>query len=867
MTLAPCPQCGTQTVPGSVCTSCGTPTPAPFTTGAGAPAPDFGQWNVILNKLQRITAPKYLVKSVLGYGGMAGVYLAEEPRLGRKVAIKVMAPALMMDARLVERFLQEARTIAQLSHPNIVTIYEVDAREDLHWFTMTLVGGRTLGQVMVDATEPLPIDVVRAWLYQIGDALSFAHQHGIVHRDIKPGNVLLDLRGNALVTDFGIAKVADAEVGLTRTGMLVGTPTYMSPEQCSSGAVTGASDQYSLGAVAYQMLTGQPPFAGPTLSVLQAHVAREPSPLLNLRPDCPAPLADAIETMLRKRPEERWPSISAAITAAQATPPGLESPVRTQLELLAAPAAALTLSPWSNTVGEGTRQRLHVLVLDETGRVLPNRRIDFSSTHPQTAAIAADHRLEAFSPGATQIVAANGNVSTALQLVVRPDAVRGIELAPMRAAVGTGESTALEAIVLDLDGTRLDDRAVLWNSSDPAVAQVSSAGVVLGRAAGHVTITAGTGGQSASASITVTPGRAAPGETPKAPGARATQLSPARAAAHSDVGPAAAAAAPRPARVVPEKSRRWIAPVAAIALAATAGLALIVTRPWQPRTQPETGEEQQTRTSGTAQNPLPSPTVTSETTRPDAPVSAPTSAEVQTPANPGRANEPRPTSDTAQSQVTTQRQPVSAPVNVEATVQIQGDLPEGTAITVTDAFNRTRAVAGRSVRLDAGTYAFEFRAPGYEPDRRTITLRAGASESWTPALRAVPPPVQPAAQQPTTQPSRDPRADQAAIETEVRNFVAALDRRDHNTVLPLLQRESRAGWQTLLTHRDVQNFRALLNGVDAARVDGASASVQFTLGVSYRNQGENIDETLNWIATLDRTANGWRLTLARPIRN
>src|SRR5512146_1428945 len=281
MTLATCSQCGSHVIAGDACPHCGTPTPAP----AAEVARYGSEAEVILERLRRAAAPKYQVRRILGYGGMAGVYLADEPRLGRQVAIKVMSPSLMADPKLVDRFGQEARTIAQLVHPNIVTIYEVDDREDLHYFTMTFVGGRTLGQVLSESIELLPVDVVRAWLYQIGDALAYAHQRGVVHRDIKPGNVLLDQRGNALVTDFGIAKVADADTGLTRTGMLVGTPAYMSPEQCQSARITGSSDQYSLGAVLYQMLTGQRPFAGDTMTVMQAHVFKQPTPIRELRPD------------------------------------------------------------------------------------------------------------------------------------------------------------------------------------------------------------------------------------------------------------------------------------------------------------------------------------------------------------------------------------------------------------------------------------------------------------------------------------------------------------------------------------------------------------------------------------------------------
>jgi hypothetical protein len=204
--LTACPECGTQVVAGDDCPLCGTPTPAPpdavsaapppgpqtprepppevaQPVRGAAPPPDVGaskpmdtgaryanQWEVIYEKLRAAVAPKYGVTGILGWGGMAGVYLADEAKLGRKVAIKVMSPGLMVDPQLVERFSQEARTIAQFNHPNIVTIYEVDERDGLHYFTMTYVPGRTLGQVMAGTEGALPIPVVRAWIYQMTSA-------------------------------------------------------------------------------------------------------------------------------------------------------------------------------------------------------------------------------------------------------------------------------------------------------------------------------------------------------------------------------------------------------------------------------------------------------------------------------------------------------------------------------------------------------------------------------------------------------------------------------------------------------------------------------------------------------------------------
>src|SRR5262249_12623062 len=152
----------------------------------------------------------------------------------------------------------------------------------------------------------LPLAIVRSILYQVGSALTYAHRARVIHRDVKPANILIDQDGNAVVTDFGIAKAAERP-SQTFPGALVGTPAYMSPEQCAGGEVPGLSDQYSLGAVAYELITGEPPFAGSTLTVMQAHVERAPRSITELCSDCPADVAAAIHRMLEKEPASRWP--------------------------------------------------------------------------------------------------------------------------------------------------------------------------------------------------------------------------------------------------------------------------------------------------------------------------------------------------------------------------------------------------------------------------------------------------------------------------------------------------------------------------------------------------------------------------------
>jgi serine/threonine protein kinase len=315
MTESPCEHCGSRIPGGSrFCPDCGSSLGGGRPAAAAAAAGPEGLWEVLMHRLREAAAPRYRILRLLGSGGMAGVYLGEEPRLARKVAIKVMAPSLMVDPRMVERFQQEARSTARLSHPHIVTIHEIDERDGLHYFVMSYVDGPSLEHILKEAKGPLPVSTVRRWLLQIAGALNHAHRSGIVHRDVKPGNVMVDPDGNAVVTDFGIAKVAD-EPGLTRTGMLVGTPSYMSPEQCMGEEVASAADQYALGALAYHLLTGRPPFAGQSMAVLQAHLSEVPRPILELRPDCPPALAELVHRMLGKKPADRWASMTEVVDA------------------------------------------------------------------------------------------------------------------------------------------------------------------------------------------------------------------------------------------------------------------------------------------------------------------------------------------------------------------------------------------------------------------------------------------------------------------------------------------------------------------------------------------------------------------------
>src|SRR2546429_545534 len=336
-----CARCGTKIGPGaSFCPRCGTSIPvvpgdAGVTVATGSGGPPDAERHALLDALRQATLGAYEVLAEVGRGGMATVYLAHDLALDRKVAIKVLEPALLlMGEGMAERFKREARTAAALSHPHIIPIYAVKESEHVLYFVMKYVQGRRLDSVIRDV-GPLPIPMVQAIVAQVGDALGYAHRHGVIHRDIKSANIMLDEEGWAVVTDFGIAKVLQAE-GLTMTGVTVGTPMYMSPEQIGTHEVTGASDQYSLGVVAYEMLTGKLPFRGESImSVMYAHFNEPARPVTELRPDCPPNLAAAVMRMLEKDPARRWPSMDDVVAVCGRPSLRQDDPLRSERVTLA----------------------------------------------------------------------------------------------------------------------------------------------------------------------------------------------------------------------------------------------------------------------------------------------------------------------------------------------------------------------------------------------------------------------------------------------------------------------------------------------------------------------------------------------------
>ncbi len=505
----------------------------PMITPADASS-DLGD---IIGRLRRATLGEFDIGRELGRGGMAAVFLAHEIALDRKVAIKVMSPGLMMGEGMVDRFKHEAITIAQLHHPSIVSVYSVRQAEGLHFFVMRYVQGRSLEQVLQQARR-LELPIVRSIIYQVGSALTYAHRSRVVHRDVKPANILIDLDGNAVVTDFGIAKAAERPTQ-TLTGALVGTPAYMSPEQCAGGPVSGASDQYSLGAVAYELVTGEPPFAGSTLTVMQAHVERAPRPLRELCPDCPPEVEAAIHRMLEKDPAARWPRMADALTAIGAAALADEHPLRTDLSrIVAGTVATLTgsatpsspaprtrasgaISGPSRSVGGitimpapagfevGDSFTLVAVIRGQYGTRLPPRAVEWATDAPAVLRVDAPAGLAtALAPGTAMVTATCKGIIARLRVDVAAPRADDIVIEPMVEPLQAGEEIRLDATARDKHGWPVY-RPVSWLSADAHVAVVTPHGTIAGLAPGTVRITAALDDARASIVIPVLPPRVA----------------------------------------------------------------------------------------------------------------------------------------------------------------------------------------------------------------------------------------------------------------------------------------------------------------------------------------------------------------------
>ena len=470
---------------------------------------------------------------------MAAVFRARELALNRRVAIKVMAPGLLLGEGMVERFRQEAITVANLQHSNIVAIHGVRTLGDLHLFIMQYIPGRSLDRVLRDRGT-VSLEAARVIMYHVGSALDYAHRRGVIHRDIKPGNILLDGDGDPVVTDFGIAKVAETP-GYTRVGTVVGTPTYMSPEQCMGYDVGPASDQYALGIVAFEMLTGSPPFGGTGMAIMRAHTDQAPPSLRAARPDIPESVDAAIARMLAKKAEDRFPDLAAAILALDAHPLSALGPVRAEMSALAGAASAETnlaeivraprspapqsqtpLPPPSGDRAKTMRPGVAAIRVDQppdavevgdcivlsavprsdAGGRVDGARLVWRSSNDLVATVDSAGVLTANAPGSATVTVSAGDARASVDVVVVAPSVATIEVeAPTEVRSGTRATLAARA--LDRHGKPVDV-PVTWKSRNPAVAAVTDTGALSARRRGTAVVVAEVAGLARAVTITIT---------------------------------------------------------------------------------------------------------------------------------------------------------------------------------------------------------------------------------------------------------------------------------------------------------------------------------------------------------------------------
>src|SRR3972149_6154148 len=279
----------------------------------------------------------YQVVAPLGEGGMAAVYKAYQPATDRYVALKILPRHFASDPQFIGRFRQEAKVLAKLQHPHILPVFDFGEADDYTYIVMPFIESGTLANLM--RGEPLPLAQIRRVVSQVGDALDYAHLRGLIHRDVKPSNILIDERENCMLMDFGLAKIVEGSIHLTTSGAIMGTPAYMSPEQGLGGRLDTRTDIYSLGVILYEMAVGRVPYRAETpMAIIIKHI-NDPLPLpRTINGNLPEPVERVILKSLTKNPKDRFGTAGEMVKALQAAIPD------------AAPSDLATLIPESEMV-------------------------------------------------------------------------------------------------------------------------------------------------------------------------------------------------------------------------------------------------------------------------------------------------------------------------------------------------------------------------------------------------------------------------------------------------------------------------------------------------------------------------------------
>lgn len=476
----------------------------------------------VLDRLRRATLGSYDVAGELGRGGMAIVYVARDMKLERTVAIKVMDPRLNLAHGMAERFLQEAQIAARLQHPNIIVVHDIRQSDELIFFVMGLIEGGAVDELCQHG-QALPVEQVRWILLQASRALAFAHEKGITHRDIKPANILVNLKGGVILTDFGIAKAVGGS-SMTQSGTQIGTPTYMSPEQFSNMPTGGASDQYALGVTAYQLLTGRTPFTGDLYQLVAAHISATPVPLRELRPDCPAYLANAVMRMLEKDPEHRWPSLDdlegvfganmpmgggaagkqlalaaqqlhkqramkvAALTAKVPMSPTPTNASRPRMLTPQPDIARVSISPPGATIFVLGTLELRARVTRDNGDPVPDAVVQWSSSNPNVVTARTDGTLEGVAPGIAVIRAQAYDAFEEATIRVEPAPLARVTVTTPIITLQIGETVRPDVAAVDMNGVQRTDVSFVWVSHTPTVVQVDEPGGIRGLAPGDAVV-------------------------------------------------------------------------------------------------------------------------------------------------------------------------------------------------------------------------------------------------------------------------------------------------------------------------------------------------------------------------------------------